>query len=100
MNDIDFERRLEEALAGYADRPVEPGRPGGGSASGGGKRRLGRARRLVTVTAAGAVAVTAVAVPYALRPGGGERSLQAGWQRARLAITARIGIPGPRPRAR
>ncbi|HEY3906063.1 MAG TPA: hypothetical protein VGM14_19285 [Streptosporangiaceae bacterium] len=94
MNDIDFERRLEAALAGYADRPVESGVAWRRFTERRRQAAVGRARRLVTATAAGAVAVAAVAVPYALRPGGSERPSTTAGSEHGLAIRARIGIPG------
>jgi streptogramin lyase len=94
MSGIDFERRLEEALTGYADRPVDTGAAWRRLSARRRQVAAGRARRLVTVTAAGAVAVTAVAVPYALHQGHSDgRSRPAASARG-LAITARIGIPG------
>jgi hypothetical protein len=95
MSGIDFERRLEEALAGYADRPVDTGAGWRQLAERRRQASAGRARRLVTVTAAGAVAVAAVVMPYVLRPGGGERDSKAVGRQHGLAITARIEIPGP-----
>jgi len=94
MSGIDFERRLEEALARYADGPVDTGAAWRRFA----ERRqaaAGRVRRLVTVTAAGAVAVAAVAVPQVLQPGGGGRDSKPAGTQHGLAITARIEIPGP-----
>jgi hypothetical protein len=95
MNDIDFERRLEEALAGYAERPVETGAAWRRFSARRRQAAAGRARRLVTVTAAGAFAVAAVAVPFVLRPGGPARPTASAGREHRLAIRARIGIPGP-----
>jgi glutamine cyclotransferase len=95
MSGIDFERRLEEALAGYADRPMDAGAAWRRLAERRRQAAVGRARRLVMVTAAGAVAVAAVMVPYVLRPGGGDPGSKPAGSQHGLAITARIEIPGP-----
>lgn len=94
MSGIDFERRLEEGLAGYADRPVDTGSAWREFAERRRQAAAGRVRRMVTVTAAGAVAVAAVVTPYVLRPAGGESESKPAGSKQGLAIAARIGIPG------
>lgn len=95
MSEIDFERRLEEALARYSDRPVETGAAWRRFAVRRRQAAAARVQRLVTVTAVGALAVAAVVVPYALRQGGGGGGHARPADSGRgLAITARFAIPG------
>ncbi len=94
MSEIDFERQLEELLAGYSDRPVDAGGAWRRFAERRRSATVERSRRLAAVTVAGAVAVAAVAVPYALRQGGGAGQPKPAVSGHRLAVTGRIPIPG------
>ncbi|HET7014252.1 MAG TPA: hypothetical protein VFI65_10090 [Streptosporangiaceae bacterium] len=94
MSGIDFERRLEELLAGYVDQPLETGAAWRRFVA---RRRVAgveRARRLVAVSAAGAVAVAAVVLPNVWRHAGGDHGSAQSSAGRGLAISGRIAIPG------
>jgi hypothetical protein len=96
MTDTDFERRLGELLAGYADRSVDTGAGWWRFTVRRRQAVAGRGRRLAVIAAAGAVAVAANVLPFALQHVRGERHSGPAAGGRRIAITARIGIPGPR----
>jgi len=94
MSGIDFERRLEDLLAGYVDRPAETGAAWRRFVARRRVARVERTRRLVAVSAAGAVAVAAVVLPNVMRPGDGRHGPAQSPAGHGLAITGRIAIPG------